>query len=70
MKEKFNQAVDFLSDFFAYRKGFLPSLGLILIFLNWLLQFFPGLGLFAETNTLLHLGLILAILGFMVAWAL
>lgn len=44
-------------------------LGLALIVINLLVQFL-GAGWLAESNLLLHLGLILAILGFMLAWAL
>ena len=70
MKRKFNQMIDVLSEFFAYRKGFLPFLGLLLILVNWLIQFMPVNGWFAETNTFLHLGIFIAIIGIMVAWAL
>lgn len=68
--EKFSQILDQLSDYFAHRKGLLPMVGIVLIFLNWVLQFIPGLEGFAGTNTLLHLGTILAIVGMMLAWAL
>jgi len=34
------------------------------------LQFIPASGIVAETNLLLHLGVILAIFGIMLAWAL
>lgn len=68
--DKFSQLLDKLSDYFAQRKGLLPMVGIALIFLNWVLQFIPGLQGFAGTNTLLHLGAILAIVGMMLAWAL
>lgn len=68
--EKFGQILDQLSDYLAHRKGLLPMLGIVLIVLNWVLQFIPGLQGFADTNTLLHLGTILAIVGMMLAWAL
>ena len=70
MPEPINQLIDRLSNFFANRKGLLPILGLVLIILNGLFQFFPGLGWIAQSNLLLHIGIILAILGFMIAWAL
>ena len=70
MKQKINQFLDVMSNFLAFRKGLLPMVGLGLIIINWILQFFPGLGWFVETNSLMHLGLILAIIGFMLAWAL
>lgn len=68
--DTFSRFLDQLSDYFAHRKGLLPMLGIVLIFLNWVLQFIPGLQGFAGTNTLLHLGVILAIVGMMLAWAL
>lgn len=68
--KKFSQLLDRLSDYLAHRKGLLPMLGIALIILNWVLQFIPSLGGFAGTNTLLHLGMILSIIGMMLAWTL
>jgi hypothetical protein len=68
--EKFNQFLDKVSDFLAHRKGLLPILGILLVVLNWILQFVPGLEGFAGTNTLLHLGVVISVIGFMLAWAL
>ena len=70
MNKRINQWIDTLSNFLAYRKGLLPMIGLVLIVVNLILQLIPGLGWIAPSNLLLHLGLILAILGFMLAWAL
>jgi hypothetical protein len=70
MLQKFNTFLDVSSDFLAGRKGLIPMIGLLLILTNAVLQFYPGSGLLVETNLLLHLGIILAILGFMLAWAL
>lgn len=59
--------LDLLSDWLAHRKGFLPFLGLSLILANLLFQFiFPSSWL-TETNLCLHLGLILAIIGFLLS---
>lgn len=69
MLKKLNQWMDVLSDFFAARKGLLPMLGLLLVLINFVLQFFP-LGWINETDILLHMGVIVAILGFLLAWAL
>ena len=64
-----SKLIDKLSDFLARRKGLLPLLGLLFIIANLILQFvFPGW--VASSNLLLHVGLILAILGLMLAWAL
>jgi hypothetical protein len=68
--KKANQIIDRISDFLAQRKGLLPILGIILIVINWMLQFIPASGWIASTNLLLHIGIILAILGFLLAWAL
>jgi hypothetical protein len=70
MLQKLNAFLDVTSDFLAVRKGLIPLIGMVLILANAVLQFYPGTGLLVETNLLLHLGIILAILGFMLAWAL
>jgi uncharacterized membrane protein len=70
MTEKLNLLLDRMSDFLAHRKGLLPFLGLILVIANAILQFLPVSGWLVQTNLLLHLGIILAILGILLAWAL
>jgi hypothetical protein len=70
MKKNINTFLDKLSEFLAQRKGLLPLLGVLLVVINYLLQFFPAAGWVAETDLLLHLGILLAILGILVAWAL
>lgn len=70
MLEKVNRLLDMASDFLAYRKGFLPLVGILLVVLNGILQFIPSSGWLAETNLFMHVGIVLAILGFMIAWAL
>jgi len=67
--QKFSRFLDRISDFLAARKGLLPLIGLLLVVINFILQFF-SLGWIAESNLFLHLGLILAIIGFLLAWAL
>lgn len=61
---------DRLSEFLARRKGLLPIIGLVLILINLALQFTLPPGWLVSTNLLLHLGLVIAILGLMIAWAL
>jgi hypothetical protein len=61
---------DRLSEFLARRKGLLPLIGLVLITINLVMQFVLPPGWLVSTNLLLHLGLIIAILGLMIAWAL
>ncbi len=70
MLGKFNQLLDYLSDFLAHRKGLLPLTGILLVIANMILQFTPISGWFIESDLLLHLGVIIAILGVMLAWAL
>ncbi len=67
--QKFSRFLDRISEFLAARKGLLPSIGLLLVVINFILQFF-SIGWVAESNLFLHLGLILAIIGFLLAWAL
>lgn len=70
MTSWFNRFLDRMSEFLAQRKGLLPMLGLGLIIINLILEFvFPGSWL-ATTDLMLQLGLIIAILGFLLAWAL
>jgi hypothetical protein len=61
--------LDRFSEFYAHRKGLLPLIGLVLIIANFILQIVSA-GWLAQTDLFLHLGLILAIVGFMLAWAL
>jgi len=69
MLNKLNDFLDDASNFFAHRKGLIPLLGVFLIAANFAIQFFP-LGWFSESDFLLHFGVILAIIGFLLAWAL
>ena len=64
-----SKLLDHVSEFIAHRKGLLPIIGLILIVINLIVQFiFPGSLL--ATNLSLHIGLIVAIFGLMLSWAL
>jgi len=64
-----SRAIDRLSEYFAARKGLLPILGILLVVANFIVRLLP-LGWFGSSDLLLHLGIILAIFGFMIAWAL
>jgi hypothetical protein len=65
-----SKLLDRMSEYLAHRKGLLPIIGLALIVLNLLIQLIvPGTFL-ATTNLFLHIGLIVAIFGLMLAWAL
>lgn len=69
MFKKLNQYLDVLSNYFAHRKGLLPMIGIGFVLLNFIFQFLP-FGWLAESNLLLHLGIILSIFGIILAWAL
>lgn len=65
-----SKLLDRLSEFLAHRKGLLPFVGLFMILINLIVQFiFPG-SFLATTNLSLHIGLLIAIFGLMLAWAL
>jgi hypothetical protein len=58
------------ANFMADRRGIPMILGFFLVLLNFFFQFIPGLGWFAEYDVLLHLGVLLAIGGSLLASAL
>ncbi len=64
-----NKKLDQLSEYLAPRKGLLPLIGMGIIILNFVFQFLP-VGWLASSNLFLHLGLIVAIFGFMMVWVL
>ncbi len=65
-----SRLLDTLSNYLAHRKGLLPIIGILFILVNLALQFiFPG-SILVTTNFCLHIGLIVAIFGLMLAWAL
>ena len=65
-----SKLVDRASDFFAHRKGLLPLLGILLVIINYILPFIFGLNLITGSNLFLHLGVIIAIFGMLLASAL
>lgn len=70
MSQKLNKLLDFLSETLATRKGLLLIIAILLVMVNLILQFIPGAGWLAQSNLFLHLGVIVGLLGVMVAWAL
>lgn len=65
-----SRLIDRMSEFFAQRRGLLPLVGLVLVLANLVLQYVqPGAQL-STTNLLLHLGVLIAIFGFLLARAL
>ena len=65
-----SRLVDGASNYFARRKGLLPLLGILLVIINYILPFIFGLNVITGSNLFLHLGVIVAIFGLMLAWAL
>ncbi|MBI5839333.1 MAG: hypothetical protein HZB19_04460 [Chloroflexi bacterium] len=65
-----SKLLDKLSEFLAHRKGLLPLLGILLILINLVLQFILPPGWLINSNLFLHVGLVIAIFGLMLAWAL
>lgn len=65
-----SRLVDNASNYFAHRKGLLPLLGILLVIVNFILPFIFGLNVITGSNLFLHLGVIVAIFGLMLAWAL
>ena len=69
--KRFSQLIDQASNYFAHRKGLLPLLGILLVIVNYVLPFLFGTeSTVVASNLFLHLGIIVAIFGMMLAWAL
>jgi hypothetical protein len=64
-----NKMLDKVSEYLAPRKGLLPVIGILFIGVNLVLQFF-SVGWLKDANVFLHLGLVIAIFGLMLARAL
>ncbi len=62
--------LDRMSEYLAHRKGLLPIIGIILIIINLIVQFIFPQSPLAFSNIFLHFGLIIAIFGLMLSWAL
>jgi hypothetical protein len=70
MGQKLNKLLDFLSETLATRKGLLLLIAILLVGINLFLQLVPGAGWIAQSNLFLHLGVVVGLLGVMIAWAL
>lgn len=69
MRGPFSRFLDWFSNFFSQRKGLLPLLGILLVVVNLVIRLTSN-GMLAQTDLFLHLGVILAIFGILLAWAL
>ncbi len=59
-----------ITDFLARYRGLPTLIGMGLILVNLVLQFFPNLGWLRESNLFLHLGVLLSFAGILMANAL
>ncbi|PKO18325.1 MAG: hypothetical protein CVU39_02495 [Chloroflexi bacterium HGW-Chloroflexi-10] len=64
-----SKILDKLSNFFAAKKGLLPIIGICLVLINFVISQISS-GWWAQSDIFLHFGIIIAIFGFMLAWAL
>lgn len=64
--ENLSRFLDAFSEFFSQRKGLLPLIGIGLVLINFLLRLF-AVGWLVETDLFLHLGIILAVFGMLIA---
>ncbi len=64
-----SQIVDRLSEFLSRRKGLLPLIGISFVLLNLVIRL-ASHGWLARSDLFLHLGIVIAIIGIMLAWAL
>jgi len=52
-----------LLDFLERMKGLPLLIGILLVILNFIVQYIPGLASLADSNLLLHLGVVVGLLG-------
>ncbi len=68
-----NELVEKLNTYLSVKPGLVPLLGVVLIIINLVLQFYPGPGSnwFVDSNILLHIGIITSVIGLLVvrAWS-
>lgn len=69
MNKFFSNLLDKASSVMEERKGLLPILGIFFVVFNFILQLVTS-NWCTQTNLFLHIGIIVAILGFLLAWAL
>lgn len=64
-----SKLLDNASEYFAARKGLLPLLGIVLVIINFLVRLFVP-GWLSNSDLFLHVGIIVAIFGLILARAL
>ena len=58
-----------LTDFLERVKGLPILIGILLVILNFIMQYIPGLAFLGDSNLLLHLGVVVGLLGVLTAEA-
>jgi len=58
-----------LLDFLERMKGLPLLIGILLVILNFIVQYIPGLASLGDSNLLLHLGVVVGLLGVLLAEA-
>lgn len=61
--------LDRLSEFLSRRRGLPTMIAILLVVINLILQFIPGIEWLARTNILLHIGVIVGLLGILLSAA-
>jgi hypothetical protein len=69
VRERLSRTLDNVSEFLAARKGLLPLIGILMVIVNFILQL-TTIGWLTQTDFFLHFGVILAVIGILLAWAL
>lgn len=59
-----------IADFLERVKGLPILIGILLVILNFIVQYIPGLDFLSNSNLLLHLGAVVGLLGVLLAEAL
>ncbi len=62
--------LDRISEYISKRRGLPTMIAIVLVVINLIFQFVPGLEWFARTNLLLHIGVIIGLLGILLSAAL
>jgi hypothetical protein len=61
--------LDRLSEFLSKRRGLPTMIAILLVVINLILQFIPGIEWLARTNILLHIGVVVGLLGILLSAA-
>ena len=70
LESRLSALLDELSEYFAHRKGLLPLIGAGLVLVNLLMEIILPNAYLTEIGLFLHLGIIIALFGLVLARAL